>query len=297
MEILRCENIEKEIKGKKIIEDISFSINSGDIVGLLGPNGAGKTTIIKLILNLIKLTKGSIYINGYNKDKYFVKAMEKVGAIVEMPDLYMYLSGYDNLRIIANNYKNISRERIDEVAKIVGLEKRIKDKVYTYSLGMRQRLGIAGAIINEPKLLILDEPTNGLDIEGIIEMRNLIKKLSQKEIGILISSHNLSEIDNLCNRIILIKKGKKISDSTIEEFKSTSKTQTYLVELDKIKDLDKLIAEYEFEILENNTIRVKIDKEEISNLLRKLLEYQYQVYNVQREEISSEEAFIKKVGK
>lgn len=297
MEILRCENIEKEIKGKKIIEDISFSINSGDIVGLLGPNGAGKTTIIKLILNLIKLTKGSIYINGYNKDKYFVKAMEKVGAIVEMPDLYMYLSGYDNLRIIANNYKNISRERIDEVAKIVGLEKRIKDKVYTYSLGMRQRLGIAGAIINEPKLLILDEPTNGLDIEGIIEMRNLIKKLSQKEIGILISSHNLSEIDNLCNRIILIKKGKKISDSTIEEFKSTSKTQTYLVELDKIKNLDKLITEYEFEILENNTIRVKIDKEEISNLLRKLLEYQYQVYNVQREEISSEEAFIKKVGK
>ena len=297
MEILRCENIEKEIKGKKIIEDISFSINSGDIVGLLGPNGAGKTTIIKLILNLIKLTKGSIYINGYNKDKYFVKAMEKVGAIVEMPDLYMYLSGYDNLRIIANNYKNISRERIDEVAKIVGLEKRIKDKVYTYSLGMRQRLGIAGAIINEPKLLILDEPTNGLDIEGIIEMRNLIKKLSQKEIGILISSHNLSEIDNLCNRIILIKKGKKISDSTIEEFKSTSKTQTYLVELDKIKDLDKVITEYEFGILENNTIRVKIDKEEISNLLRKLLEYQYQVYNVQREEISSEEAFIKKVGK
>lgn len=297
MEILRCENIEKEIKGKKIIEDISFSINSGDIVGLLGPNGAGKTTIIKLILNLIKLTKGSIYINGYNKDKYFVKAMEKVGAIVEMPDLYMYLSGYDNLRIIANNYKNISRERIDEVAKIVGLEKRIKDKVYTYSLGMRQRLGIAGAIINEPKLLILDEPTNGLDIEGIIEMRTLIKKLSQKEIGILISSHNLSEIDNLCNRIILIKKGKKISDSTIEEFKSTSKTQTYLVELDKIKNLDKLITEYEFEILENNTIRVKIDKEEISNLLRKLLEYQYQVYNVQREEISSEEAFIKKVGK
>lgn len=297
MEILRCENIEKEIKGKKIIEDISFSINSGDIVGLLGPNGAGKTTIIKLILSLIKLTKGTIYINGYDKDKYFVKAMEKVGAIVEMPDLYMYLSGYDNLKIIANNYKNISKKRIDEVAKIVGLEKRIKDKVYTYSLGMRQRLGIAGAIINEPELLILDEPTNGLDIEGIIEMRNLIKKLSQKEIAILISSHNLSEIDNLCNRIILIKKGKKISDSTIEDFKSTSKTQTYLIELDKIEKLNKLITEYEFEILENNVIRVKIDKEEISNLLRKLLEYQYQVYNVKREEISSEEAFIKKVGK
>lgn len=228
MEILKCENLTKKIKNKVIVENASFSINKGDIVGFLGPNGAGKTTIIKLILGLIKITEGKVFINGFDIEKDFVKAIEKVGAIVENPDLYMYLSGYDNLKITANNYKNISKERINEVIKIVGLEKRIKDKVSTYSLGMRQRLGIAEAIINSPELLILDEPTNGLDVEGIIEIRNLIKDLSNHGIAILISSHNLSEIDNLCNRIIAIKNGKIVEDSTIEKFYSVNEKKLSL---------------------------------------------------------------------
>lgn len=228
MEILKCENLTKKIKNKVIVENVSFSINKGDIVGFLGPNGAGKTTIIKLILGLIKITEGKVFINGFDIEKDFVKAIEKVGAIVENPDLYMYLSGYDNLKITANNYKNISKERINEVIKIVGLEKRIKDKVSTYSLGMRQRLGIAEAIINSPELLILDEPTNGLDVEGIIEIRNLIKDLSNHGIAILISSHNLSEIDNLCNRIIAIKNGKIVEDSTIEKFYSVNEEKLSL---------------------------------------------------------------------
>lgn len=228
MEILKCENLTKKIKNKVIVENVSFSINKGDIVGFLGPNGAGKTTIIKLILGLIKITEGKVFINGFDIEKDFVKAIEKVGAIVENPDLYMYLSGYDNLKITANNYKNISKERINEVIKIVGLEKRIKNKVSTYSLGMRQRLGIAEAIINSPELLILDEPTNGLDVEGIIEIRNLIKDLSNHGIAILISSHNLSEIDNLCNRIIAIKNGKIVEDSTIEKFYSVNEKKLSL---------------------------------------------------------------------
>lgn len=228
MEILKCENLTKKIKNKVIVENVSFSINKGDIVGFLGPNGAGKTTIIKLILGLIKITEGKVFINGFDIEKDFVKAIEKVGAIVENPDLYMYLSGYDNLKITANNYKNISKERINEVIKIVGLEKRIKNKVSTYSLGMRQRLGIAEAIINSPELLILDEPTNGLDVEGIIEIRNLIKDLSNHGIAILISSHNLSEIDNLCNRIIAIKNGKIVEDSTIEKFYSVNEEKLSL---------------------------------------------------------------------
>lgn len=228
MEILKCENLTKKIKNKVIVENVSFSINKGDIVGFLGPNGAGKTTIIKLILGLIKITEGKVFINGFDIEKDFVKAIEKVGAIVENPDLYMYLSGYDNLKITANNYKNISKERINEVIKIVGLENRIKDKVSTYSLGMRQRLGIAEAIINSPEILILDEPTNGLDVEGIIEIRNLIKDLSNHGIAILISSHNLSEIDNLCNRIIAIKNGKIVEDSTIEKFYSVNEEKLSL---------------------------------------------------------------------
>lgn len=222
MEVLKCTNLKKVIKGKIIVENISFSINKGDVVGFLGPNGAGKTTVIKLILGLIKISGGNVEINGFDIQKDFVKAIEKVGAIVENPDLYMYLSGLDNLKIQANCYKNISRKRINEVIKIVGLENRIKDKVSTYSLGMKQRLGIAEALINNPELLILDEPTNGLDIEGIIEIRNLIKELANQGMAILISSHNLTEIDNLCNRIIAIKNGKIVANDTIEEFTKDS---------------------------------------------------------------------------
>ena len=225
MKVLVCENLKKQVKRKVIIDNISFSVDKGEVVGLIGPNGAGKTTIIKSILGLINLTEGKVTINGYDIKKDFVKAIEKVGAIVENPDSYMYLSGYDNLKITANNYKGITKSRIDEVTKIVGLENRIKDKVSTYSLGMRQRLGIAEAIINNPELLILDEPTNGLDVEGIIEIRNLIKDLSHQGIAIIISSHNLTEIDNLCNRIIAIKNGKMIVDETIEEFKTSDNVE------------------------------------------------------------------------
>ena len=296
MKVLECNNLKKQVKNKIIVQDISFSVNKGDVVGLLGPNGAGKTTIIKLILGLIKISEGSIFINGYNIEKDFVKAIDKVGAIVESPDLYMYLSGYDNLKITANNYKDISKDRILEVAKIVGLDNRIKDKVSTYSLGMRQRLGIAEAIINNPELLILDEPTNGLDIEGTIEMRNLIKSLSNQGIAILISSHNLTEIDNLCNRIIAIKNGKMVTDETIDKFKQVSNESSYIFELNNVDNLDKILQNYKFEKIDKNKIRVYISKENVSEITQKLLANNYQVYLVQEEQITSEEAFMKKVG-
>lgn len=296
MEILKCSNLKKQIKNQIIVENISFSINKGDIVGFIGPNGAGKTTIIKLILGLMKLSEGKVFINGFDIEKDFIKAIEKVGSIVENPDLYMYLSGYDNLKIIANNYKNISKDRIHEVIKIVGLENRIKDKVSTYSLGMRQRLGIAEAIINEPELLILDEPTNGLDVEGIIEIRNLIKKLSQQGMAILISSHNLTEIDNLCNRIIAIKNGKIIADDTIENFTTISNISSYILELNYIGNLAKIISDYKFEIIKDNKIRVYFSKDKLTELMQKLIENKYQIYSLQEEKLTSEEAFIKKVG-
>lgn len=296
MQILKCINLKKKVKEKIIVEKISFSIDKGDIVGFIGPNGAGKTTVIKLILGLVKLNEGQVFIKGFDIKKDFVKAIEKVGAIVENPDLYMYLSGYDNLKITANNYKNISKNRINEVVKIVGLENRIKDKVSTYSLGMRQRLGIAEAILNNPELLILDEPTNGLDIEGIIEIRNLVKKLSNEGIAILISSHNLTEIDNLCNRIIAIKNGRIVTDDTIDNFTTISKEDIYILELNNIDGLTKVIHDDKFEILEGNKIKVKISKERISELIQKLIESNYKIYSVNEEKLTSEQAFIKKVG-
>ena len=296
MEILKCENLKKQVKNKVIVENISFSMNKGDVVGFIGPNGAGKTTTIKLILGLIKLTEGKVYIDGYDIQKNYIKAMEKVGAIVETPDLYMYLSGYDNLKLTANNYKNITKKRINEVIKMVGLENRIKDKVSTYSLGMRQRLGIAEAIINNPELLILDEPTNGLDIEGTIEIRNLIKKLSNEGIAILISSHNLTEIDNLCNRIIAIKNGKIITNDTIDNFKTFSNETTYILELDHLDNLEQVILTHKYETISKNKIRIYISKEEITNLMESLIKNKYQIYSMQEEKLTSEQAFIKKVG-
>lgn len=220
MEILKCTKLKKQIKSKILVDDISFSINKGDVVGFIGPNGAGKSTIIKLILGLMKLSSGNVEINGYDIEKNFVKAIEKVGAIVENPDLYMYLSGYDNLKITANYYKNISQNRIEDVIKIIGLEKQIKDKVSTYSLGMKQRLAIGEAIINQPELLILDEPTNGLDPAGIHEIRNLVKSLPKRyDCTVLISSHMLSEIELLADDIGILNHGRLLFEGSLEDLK------------------------------------------------------------------------------
>ena len=294
--VLECINLKKQIKNKTIVENISFSIETGDVVGLIGPNGAGKTTTIKLILGLIKPTEGKVIINGYDLEKNFKKAINKVGAIVETPTSYMYLSCYDNLKIAGNNYKNIGKNRIDEVAKIVGLENRIKDRVSTYSLGMRQRLGIAEAIINEPNLLILDEPTNGLDVEGIIQIRKLIQELSQKGIAILISSHNLSEIDKVCNKIIAIKNGKIIANDTIEKFKAISKEPVYILKLDKLDNIQNIDLGYKFEIIDKDTIRLYVSNEELSKVMQKLIENNYSIYSATEYNYTSEEAFIEKVG-
>lgn len=173
--ILEVKKINKKIGKKQILNDISFDIYEGEILGFIGPNGAGKTTAIKLILGLQSINSGEIYINGNSVQKSFTKAIAKVGAIVENPDIYMYLTGYENLKMNARLYNNIKPQRIDEIVKIVGLENRIKDKVSKYSLGMRQRLGVAIALLHKPNLLVLDEPNNGLDPEGIIDLRNLLK--------------------------------------------------------------------------------------------------------------------------
>ena len=219
--ILEVKSINKKIGKKQILKDISFYINEGDILGFIGPNGAGKTTAIKLILGLQSITSGEIYINGFNVEKNYKKAIAKVGAIVENPDSYMYLTGYDNLKMNARLYKGITKKRIEEVIHLVGLENRINDKVSKYSLGMRQRLGIAIALLHKPNLLVLDEPNNGLDPEGIRELRNLLRKLAREEnIAIMIASHNLSEIESLCTTISIINKGEILETDALEHIRA-----------------------------------------------------------------------------
>ena len=208
MLVLECKKVFKKIHHHVIVSDLSFSLNEGDILGFIGPNGAGKTTSIKLMLGLQSLSGGSIKILGYDIKKDFVKAIRQVGAIVENPDLYMYLTGYENLKIAASFY-GVSDKRILEVVRLVGLESKIHDKVRTYSLGMRQRLGIATAILHKPKLLILDEPMNGLDPEGIRELRDILQYLAKNDkMAIIISSHILSELESFCTRVCIFLKGK-----------------------------------------------------------------------------------------
>ncbi|EAG1547032.1 ABC transporter ATP-binding protein [Listeria monocytogenes] len=206
--VLKLEHVTKKIGQKNIVHDISFDIHKGEVFGLLGPNGAGKTTIIRSIVGLIRRSEGTVFINGKNVDTEYKAAISEVGAIIENPEFYMYMSGWANLKQFARmSQKNITDEYIREIVELVKLTGAIDQKVKTYSLGMRQRLGVAQALIHSPALLILDEPTNGLDPQGMAEFRTLIRDLATKGTSVLISSHLLSEIQQITDRFAIINKG------------------------------------------------------------------------------------------
>lgn len=255
----------------------------------------GKTTTIKLILGLQSITEGKVLINGFDIEKQFTKAIQKVGAIVENPDLYMYLSGYENLKLIANLYKGIDTKRIDEVVKLVKLENRIHDKVSKYSLGMRQRLGIAQAILHKPSLLILDEPTNGLDPEGIREMRELLVDLAKKDkMAILISSHNLAELDNLCNKVCIIKNGQIIETNNISDIKKEANAEYKIFEVNDTSNIKTMINTAI--VINQNKFKLDIEKQEVPEIVKKLVENKIAIYGIKEEEKSLEEAFFEKTG-
>lgn len=288
--LLECQNLYKSFGKKQILKDVSFEIDEGDILAFIGPNGSGKTTTIKLILGLQNIDKGKVTINGFDIEKDFVKSIEKVGAIVENPDTYMYLTGWQNLKLTANLYKDVSDEKIKEIVKLVDLEGRINDKVSKYSLGMRQRLGIARALINEPNVLILDEPTNGLDPEGIKDLRILLKKLAKEGMGILISSHNLAELESFCNKVLIIDNGTIIETSEVKEFKNNGNKYTFNVS--NTKDLD---IEGIYEVAKDK-FSYNGEKEDIASIVKTLVKKNIDVYEVKMEELTLEEAFLKKTG-
>lgn len=288
--ILECKNLCKKFGKKEILKDVSFSINEGDILAFIGPNGSGKTTTIKLILGLQRIDSGSVKINSYDVTKDYVKAIAKVGAIVENPDSYMYLTGWQNLCLVADCYKGISKDHILEIVKYVGLEERINDKVSKYSLGMRQRLGIAKALLNSPNLLILDEPTNGLDPEGIKDLRDLLKKLAGDGLGILISSHNLAELESFCNKVCIIDKGHILEYSEVKDFKSNESRVIF-----KVSDTTNLPISNAQEIKKHSFV-VKVSREEVASIIRKLVKNKIDIYEVREDELTLEEAFLKKTG-
>lgn len=290
MLVLECNKVFKKIGHHVIVSDLSFSLNEGDILGFIGPNGAGKTTSIKLMLGLQSLSGGSVKILGYDIKKDFVKAIRQVGAIVENPDLYMYLTGYENLKI-ASVFYQVDKNRIDEVVRLVGLEERIHDEVKNYSLGMRQRLGIAVAILHRPKLLILDEPMNGLDPEGIKDLKNILTTLARDySMAIIISSHILSELESFCTRICIFSKGRVEKDASIAEIKRITEKERYCLEVSDT-NLDSILTSYR--VLDNEHIEVSATRENIVNILKALLLNDILVYEVKREVLSLEDVFLK----
>jgi ABC-2 type transport system ATP-binding protein len=293
--VLKCDNLYKNFGKKEILKNVSFELHEGNILGFIGPNGAGKTTTIKLILGLQNITSGEVKINGYNIETEFTKAIERVGTIVENPDLYMYLSGYENLKLISKMYKGISKERIDQVIELVGLKNRIKDKVSKYSLGMRQRLGLAQAILHKPNLLILDEPTNGLDPEGIKEIRELLVKLAKEEsMAVLISSHNLAELETLCNKVCIIKNGEIIETSDIEEIIGEKQSRNRIIEVNNTSKIKELFDNVE--IISETHFKITVDKKDIPTVVKLLASEDILIYKIEEEEISLEDAFLKKTG-
>lgn len=299
---LEVRSLTKLIGKKKIVDDVSFSIKKGEIFGLLGPNGAGKTTIIRMIVSLIKRTDGEVRVNGHNLDGQFKKAMSEIGAIVENPEFYKYMSGYKNLKHYANMaIKEVSDERIMEVARLVKLEDAINQKVKTYSLGMRQRLGVAQALLHNPSLLILDEPTNGLDPQGIREFRDYLRTLANEGISVLVSSHLLAEMQLMCDRFAIIEKGKLIHISSMKEtMEENEKTEVIFEVSSSKKAIDVLreeVADTDIKILADDQFSVHIEKATISTINKLLISKDIDVYGISRVAISLEDRFLEITNK
>lgn len=227
MNYLKIENLTKTIKNIEILQNVNLEILKGEIFGLIGPNGAGKTTLMKILSGLSDITQGTVILDGNESKQNRVFTGGKVGILIENPASYGWLNGYENLKIVAQTQKN-NKEQLDKIIQISGLEDDIYMKTAKYSLGMKQRLGIAMALLNNPELLILDEPLNGLDVEGVAQIRELIRKLSREEkLTILISSHVLSELDKICDRAAFIKKGEILAVVSHNDLKDGGYEEKY----------------------------------------------------------------------
>ncbi len=269
MKILEVKNLEKSFSKKLIVKNISFDIKEGEIVGFVGPNGAGKTTTLKLITNLIFPDKGQVKINNFNLFKQREKALASLAAIIETPGLYTYLSGRDNMEYI-RKLRNVSKDKMNSIIKEIGLDSRIEDKVKKYSLGMKQRLALGMCLMCEPKLLILDEPTNGLDPSGTQELRELIVSLAkEKHIAVLFSSHLLGEVERICDKIVFIKDGQIVSEKKnnkildISKYKITFENVDIALEL--VKDSPYILSTSK---INENELLIDIENNSISELLK-----------------------------
>ena len=292
--IIRIQNLNKTIKGKHIIKNINLDFYPGQITGFLGPNGAGKTTTIRMLTGLMYPTSGDVIIDGVSLASDYESAMKNVGVIVENPEMYKFMSGYKNLLHFARMHDNVTKERIDEVVRQVGLEKRIHEKVGTYSLGMRQRLGLAQAMLHRPKFLLLDEPTNGLDPAGIREYRSYLRKIAREEnISIVISSHLLAEMELICDRIAVIKNGEIID---IREVGAMNEAPVYVLEATPQDTVGTALTNLSVPYtLQEDKFMLEIDREQVPTVVTRVAS-EAQLFAIYPQQETLEDQFIALTG-
>lgn len=280
--VIEVKGLTKEFKEVRAVDNLDLNVYRGDVFGFLGPNGAGKSTTIRMLLSLIRPTRGSIKLFGQPLYEHRKDVLRRIGAIVEKPDFYLYLSAYKNLEILGRiSGTDTSRKRIMEMLELVGLDKRYNSKVKTFSHGMKQRLGIAQALLHEPDLIILDEPTTGLDPQGMKEIRDLINHLSHdRGKTVFLSSHILPEVEIVANRMIIINKGSTRVEGTVEELLNSGKLKV-TVEVSSPENAMSVINESswkdKFVSSSNNYIYFNISKEEVAPLNRYLVERNIEV--------------------
>ena len=281
--IIEVNHLSKKFNDIYAVNDLSFTVNQGDIYGFLGQNGAGKSTTIRMLLTLIQPTSGEINLFEKRLSTHRSEILQQIGAVIEKPDLYKYLSAYDNLSIFAKTSGiKVSKQLLMDQLQMVGLKERAKDTVRTFSQGMKQRLGIAVALVHNPALIILDEPTNGLDPQGIADMRNLILRLS-REMGktVLISSHILSEIELIANRMIIIHKGKKIVEGNVAELLDPAHT---FIDIDTLNNADAkqllLQSKWAGFLQQHTGLQLMMDKTEVPLLINYLVVMGVQILSV-----------------
>ncbi|WP_226585501.1 ABC transporter ATP-binding protein [Halobacillus litoralis] len=297
--VMQLKNVSKTIGKKEIIKGLDFNIYSGEVFGFLGPNGAGKTTTIRMMVGLMKMSDGDIIIKGHSVNEDFKQAICHVGGIVENPEMYPFMSGWKNLVHYSRMMPDITKERIHEVVQLVGLENRIKEKAGKYSLGMRQRLGIAQALLHKPSVLILDEPTNGLDPSGIREIRAYIRKLASEEgVAVIVSSHILSEMEMMCDRIGIIKSGELISIQTVQDALQETEEKEVSIEavpvdvtMTALKDITGKSVTREQDIL-----TFAVEREKIPGVVSKLVHKGVHIYSINVNRSTLEDKFLDLIG-
>ena len=299
--VLHIQELSKSFASKKVLDRISLDAYRGEVLGLLGPNGAGKTTTIKIVMGFLGCDSGKITIDGMDIKKNYEKCMAQLGGIVENPEMYKDLSGRVNLEMYARLHDGVTKERINEVVHLVGMEARINDKVKKYSLGMKQRIGLAQALLHKPSVLIMDEPTNGLDPTGIKELRDIFKKLAHEEnIAVIVSSHMLSEMEQMCDRVAVIDKGRILMQKPINEFiKDISGNNAYRFYVDDPESAVGALIELGTKCdmsAGDGFFDICCIRDSLPDVTRYLVSKEIRVYEVNLIEHSLEEAFITLVG-